>query len=51
MFQGKKNVMVPIHGYPVMSTADFPRHFTFPVIAIGERHVQYVFIFIPVLVI
>lgn len=34
---GDENLIVPIHGYPVMSTKQFPRNFTFPVTQVGER--------------
>lgn len=33
---GDENLVIPIHGYPIMSTKDFPRNFTFPVTAVGK---------------
>ncbi|KAL8567912.1 hypothetical protein ACOMHN_059034 [Nucella lapillus] len=33
---GDENLVIPIHGYPIMSTKEFPRNFTFPVTAVGQ---------------
>ncbi|CAG5131681.1 unnamed protein product [Candidula unifasciata] len=32
---GEDNLIVPIHGYPVMSTKDFPKNYTFQPVAVG----------------
>lgn len=34
---GEENIIVPIHGYPIMSTKEFPRHYTFQSIPVGHR--------------
>ncbi|XP_025093721.1 cilia- and flagella-associated protein 221-like isoform X2 [Pomacea canaliculata] len=33
---GEDNLMIPIHGYPVMSTKGFPQEFTFPDTPVGH---------------
>ncbi|GFO40892.1 cilia- and flagella-associated protein 221-like [Plakobranchus ocellatus] len=34
---GEENIVVPIHGYPIMSTKEFPRNYTFQSIPVGHR--------------
>ncbi|KAK0058292.1 cilia- and flagella-associated protein 221-like isoform X1 [Biomphalaria pfeifferi] len=34
--QGDENLIIPIHGYPVMNTKDFPRNYTFSPIPVGS---------------
>ncbi|CAL1538786.1 unnamed protein product [Lymnaea stagnalis] len=34
---GEDNLIVPIHGYPIMSTKDFPRNYIFSPIPVGSR--------------
>ena len=34
--QDEQNLLVPIHAYPVMSTAKFPRHVRFPATPVGR---------------
>ncbi|KAH9519003.1 hypothetical protein Btru_008882 [Bulinus truncatus] len=34
--QGEDNLIVPIHGYPVMNTKEFPRNYTFSPIPVGS---------------
>lgn len=33
----EENLVVPIHGYPIMSTKEIPRNFTFQAIPVGHR--------------
>ncbi|XP_076466697.1 LOW QUALITY PROTEIN: cilia- and flagella-associated protein 221-like [Babylonia areolata] len=37
---GDENLIIPIHGYPIMSTKQFPRNFSFPVTAVGKSSSQ-----------
>ncbi|XP_046335996.1 cilia- and flagella-associated protein 221-like isoform X2 [Haliotis rufescens] len=34
---GEENLVVPIHAYPVMSTKDFPHHFSFSPVPVGHK--------------
>ncbi|XP_021377773.1 cilia- and flagella-associated protein 221-like isoform X2 [Mizuhopecten yessoensis] len=34
---GEENLVIPIHGYPVMSTDDFPQQFSFPPVPVGHK--------------
>ncbi|RUS76179.1 hypothetical protein EGW08_016057, partial [Elysia chlorotica] len=34
---GEENIIVPIHGYPIMSTKEFPKNYTFQSIPVGHR--------------
>ncbi|XP_059153002.1 cilia- and flagella-associated protein 221-like isoform X2 [Physella acuta] len=34
---GEENLIIPIHGYPVMCTKDFPRKYNFPLVPVGHR--------------
>ena len=38
--QGEQNILVPIHGYPVMNIAHFPRSVTFTPIPIGQTQTR-----------
>ena len=35
--KGEENLVIPIHGYPVMSTEDFPPKLNFPSTPVGNR--------------
>lgn len=37
--QDEKNLIIPIHGYPVMNTSEFPQLIDFPAVPIGETYV------------
>ncbi|XP_064648100.1 cilia- and flagella-associated protein 221-like [Lineus longissimus] len=35
--KGEDNLIIPIHAYPVMNTADFPDHVDFPPVPVGQK--------------
>lgn len=36
IFQGDENLFVPIHGYPIVSSYDFPTKYSFPKTSVGK---------------
>lgn len=38
--QGEQNLLVPIHAYPVMNTAKFPKSVVFPRTPIGQSRTR-----------
>jgi hypothetical protein len=46
-FQGEGNLIVPIHAFPVMNTADIPTHIDFDMVPIGQScvYISLMFIF------
>lgn len=37
--QDEKNLIIPIHSYPVMNTSEFPQLIDFPAVSLGETYV------------
>ena len=38
--QDEQNLLIPIHAYPVLNTAKFPRHVKFPSTPIGQTRTK-----------
>lgn len=38
--QGEENILIPIHAYPVMSTASFPHHVDFEPTPVGQSQTK-----------